>query len=42
MLPAWVGIVSAISFMVIALAALVAAGAIVAAALGVRAAVKAL
>jgi hypothetical protein len=42
MLPAWVGVVSAISLAVMALAALVATGAIVAAALGVRRAVTAL
>jgi len=42
MLPTWVGVVSAISLAIIAIAALVAAGAIIAAALGVRAAVKAL
>ena len=42
MLPTWVGVVSAISLMIIALAALVGGAAIVAAALGVRAAVKAL
>lgn len=42
MLPTWVGVVSALSLAIIALAALVGAGAIVAAALGVRAAVKAL
>ena len=42
MLPTWVGIVSAISLAIIAVAALVAAGAIIAAALGVRATVKAL
>jgi hypothetical protein len=41
MLPTWVGVVSAISLMIIALAALVAAGAVIAAALGVRAGVKA-
>lgn len=42
MLPTWVGVVSALSLAIIALAALVGAGAIVAAAWGVRAAVKAL
>src|SRR5256885_15150817 len=42
MLPSWVGVVSAISLALIALAALVAAGGIVAAALGVRGAVKTL
>src|SRR5437867_3571183 len=42
MLPSWVGVVSAISLAIIALAALVGAGAIVAAALGIRTAVKAL
>ncbi len=42
MLPAWVGVVSALSLAIIALAALVGAAAIVAAALGIRAAVKAL
>jgi methyl-accepting chemotaxis protein len=42
MLPTWVGVVSAISLAIIAVATLVAAGGIVAAALGVRAAVKAL
>ena len=42
MLPTWVGVVSAVSLMIIALAALVGAVAIVAAALGVRAALKAL
>jgi hypothetical protein len=42
MLPTWVGVVSAISLAIIAVAALVAAGAIIAAALGVRTAVKAL
>ena len=42
MLPTWVGVVSAISLVSIALAALVAAGGIIAAALGVRAGVKAL
>lgn len=42
MVPTWVGVVSALSLAIIALAALVAAGAIIAAALGVRAAVKAL
>jgi len=42
MLPTWVGVVSALSLAIIALAALVGAGAIVAAALGVRATVKAL
>ncbi len=42
MLPTWVGVVSALSLAVIALAALVGAGAIVTAAVGVRTAVKAL
>ncbi|MGH7608175.1 MAG: hypothetical protein ACREME_12640 [Gemmatimonadales bacterium] len=42
MLPAWVGVVSAISLGIIALAALVVAGAFIAAALGVRTAVRAL
>lgn len=42
MLPTWVGVVSALSLAIIALAAMVGAGAIVAAALGVRATVKAL
>lgn len=42
MVPTWVGVVSAISLMIIALAALVAAGAVIAAALGVRAGIKAL
>lgn len=42
MFPSWVGVVSAISLTIIALAALVAAGGILAAALGVRGAVKAL
>jgi hypothetical protein len=42
MLPTWVGVVSALSLAIIALAALVAAGAIVGAALGVRAAIKAI
>jgi hypothetical protein len=42
MLPTWVGVVSAISLVIIALAALVTAVAITAAALGVRAALKAL
>ena len=42
MLPTWVGAVSAISLAIIAIATLVAAGSIIAAALGVRAAVKAL
>src|SRR6266516_48166 len=42
MLPSWVGVVSAISLAIIALAALVTAGAITAAALGVRTAVRAL
>ncbi len=41
MLPTWVGVVSAISLMIIALAALVAGAAIVATALGVRGALKA-
>lgn len=42
MLPTWVGVVSALSLVIIALAALVGAGALLAAALGVRSAVKAL
>jgi len=42
MLPTWVGVVSAISLAIIAVAALVAAVGIIAAALGVRAAVRAL
>lgn len=42
MLPTWVGVVSALSLVIIALAALVGAIAIIAAALGVRAAVKAI
>lgn len=42
MLPTWVGVVSALSLAIIALAALVGAAAIAAAALGVRSAVKAL
>lgn len=42
MIPTWVGVVSAISLLIIALAALVTAGAIAFAALGIRAAVKAL
>ena len=42
MLPTWVGVVSAISLVVIAVAALVTAGAITFAAFGVRAAVNAL
>jgi hypothetical protein len=42
MLPTWVGVVSALSLAIIAIATLVAASAIIAAALGVRAAVKAL
>ena len=41
MLPTWVGVVSALSLVIIALAAVVGAIAIIAAALGVRAAVKA-
>ena len=41
-MPNWVGIVSALSLVIIALAALVAAAAIIAAALGVRAGIKAL
>ena len=40
--PTWVGVVSAISLVIIALAALVTAGALTVAALGVRAAVNAL
>lgn len=42
MIPTWVGVVSAISLLIIALAALVTAGAITFAALGIRAAVRAL
>jgi len=42
MLPTWVGVVSAISLAIIAVAALVTAAGITAAALGVRVAVKAL
>jgi len=42
MLPAWVGVVTAISLAVIALAALVTATAVIAAAFGVRAALKVL
>lgn len=42
MLPAWVGVVSALSLAIIALAALVVAAAFIAAALGVRTAVRAL
>jgi hypothetical protein len=42
MFPTWVGVVSALSLAIIAFAALVAAGAIIVAALGVRVAVKAL
>jgi len=42
MLPTWVGVVSALSLAIIALAALVGAGAMLAEALGVRAAVNAL
>ncbi len=42
MLPTWVGVVSAISLVIIALAALVTAGALTVAALGVRSAVNAL
>jgi methyl-accepting chemotaxis protein len=42
MLPTWVGVVSALSLAIIALAALVGAAAIIAAALGVRAGMKAL
>jgi hypothetical protein len=42
MVPTWVGVVSAISLMIIALAALVGGAAIVAAALGIRSAVRAL
>jgi len=41
-MPNWVGVVSALSLVIIALAALVAAAAIIAAALGVRAGIKAL
>ena len=42
MQPTWVGVVSAVSLMIIALAALVGGGALVVAALGVRAALRAL
>lgn len=42
MLPTWVGVVSALSLAIIALAALVGAAAVIAAAWGVRAALKAL
>lgn len=42
MLPTWVGVVSAISLGIIALSALVVAGAFIVAALGIRAALKAL
>jgi hypothetical protein len=42
MLPTWVGVVSAISLAIIAVAALVTAAAITGAAVGIRAAVKAL
>lgn len=42
MLPTWVGVVSAISLAIIALSALIGAAAVIAAALGVRAAMKAL
>jgi hypothetical protein len=42
MIPTWAAVVSAISLLIIALAALVGAAALVAAGLGVRAAVKAL
>ena len=42
MLPTWVGVVSALSLAIIAVAALVGAGAVIAAALGVRAALKAI
>ena len=42
MLPTWVGVVSALSLAIIAVAALVGAGAVIAAALGVRAAVNAI
>ena len=42
MLPTWVGVVSALSLAIIALAAIVGAAAVIAAALGVRATVKAL
>ena len=42
MQPTWVGVVSAVSLMIIALAALVGGGAIVVAALGVRAGLRAL
>jgi hypothetical protein len=42
MLPTWVGVVTAISLAIIALATLVTAAAVIAAALGVRSALKAL
>jgi uncharacterized protein (DUF885 family) len=42
MVPTWVGVVSAISLMIIALAALAVSAALVAAAMGIRSAVKAL
>jgi len=42
MLPTWVGVVTAISLAIIALATLVTAAAVIAAALGIRTAVKAL
>lgn len=42
MLPTWVGVVSAVSLMIIALAAIVGGVAIVSAALGIRTALKAL
>ena len=42
MLPTWVGVVSALSLAIIAIAALVGAVAVIAAALGVRTAVKAI
>jgi hypothetical protein len=42
MLPTWVGVVSALSLAIIAVAALVGAAAVVAAALGVRSALKAI
>ncbi|MEX2157247.1 MAG: hypothetical protein WD773_10450 [Gemmatimonadales bacterium] len=42
MLPTWVGVVSALSLAIIALAALVGAAAVIAAAWGVRATIKAL
>lgn len=42
MVPTWVGVVSAISLMIIALAAVAVSAALVAAAMGIRSAVKAL